>query len=271
MTVDRSAQLEQLTAAHRDVFAGLLAVTSDLDPSGWSTPTGCPGWDVHDQLAHCVGLERRLLGDPDRDPDVVVPDLDHLTGEVGRVIERDVEARRRMPPETLRAEAADAFGRRLAVLSETAPDALDREVDGLFGRQRLAGFLRTRVFDLACHERDVRSALGRLDGFVGPHVDLATEQALRSLARVLPVRIEGAGTLHLEVEAAPVAALDLGTGTLNRGDDVTTPADATLTLSAAQLLAVAGGRSDAPALAELSSSGDEALLAAVLAVAGVTP
>jgi uncharacterized protein (TIGR03083 family) len=268
---DRTAQRDQLADAHRDAFDGLLTATADLDQDGWTTATGCPGWDVHDQLAHCVGIERRMLGDPDRVPEVEVPDLPHLTSDAGRWIERDVEARRGMSGEELRAEATETFDRRATGLRELDPSALEAEIDGPFGRARQSGMLRTRLFDLTSHERDVRAALGRLDGWSGRHLPIVTEQVLRVWTRVLPARAEGAGTLEIVVDGEVRAQLDLGAGTLERGADAAAPADARLELGLAELLALAGGRDDAPRLESLAWSGDEHLLRRVLAVAGVTP
>jgi uncharacterized protein (TIGR03083 family) len=266
---DREGQLRQLVEGHRAAFEGLLTATVGLDADGWATPTGCPGWDVHDQLAHCVGLERRFLGDPE--PHVEVPDLPHLTDERGRRLERDVEVRRGVPGADLHAEATATFDRRLAELDGFTPDDLDVEVDGPFGRQKRSAFLRVRLFDLASHERDVRAALGVPEA-TGPYLPVVVEQVVRGWARTLPARVEGGGTLRLVVAGGPPVGLDLGAGTVTRGADVPPGCDATLEVSIGQLLALAGGRDDAPSLDEtVAWSGDEHLLRRVLAVCAITP
>jgi uncharacterized protein (TIGR03083 family) len=267
---DRSAQRDQLVTAYGAVLDGILAATADLDDDGWGAPTGCPGWDVRAQLAHCVGLERRLLGDPELDPDVEVPDLPHLTGDVSRFMERDVEARRRVPAADLRTEAEEVFARRKDELGALTAEQLGEEVDSFFGPMRTSGFLRLRLFDLTSHERDVRAALDRVDGLDGPHVPVVVEHVLRSWARVVPTRTEGGDTVRLVIAGGPVD-LDLGTGDLSRGESVRATVSATLELSPAQALALAGGRTDAPALADLDHSGDEGPLTQLLAAAAVTP
>jgi uncharacterized protein (TIGR03083 family) len=270
VSTDRTTQRDQLVAAYGAALDGLLAATTDLDDAAWATPTGCPGWDVHDQLAHCVGLERRLLGDEELDPDVAVPDLPHLTGDVGRFLERDVEARRGLPHAELVAEAGEAFTRRKAALERIEPDQLGEETATFFGPMRTAAFLRMRLFDLASHERDVRAAVERLDGFGGPHLAIVTEHVLRSWARTLPTRTDDGDTVRLVVDGEPVD-LDLGTGELSRGESVRATVSATLHLRVADALALAGGRSDGPALEALEHTGDDRLLRGLLAVAGVTP
>lgn len=271
MTTDRTAQRDQLVAAYRAALGGLLAATDGLEEADWRTPTGCPGWDVHDQLAHCVGLERRLLGDPDLDPDVEVPDLPHLTGDVGRYIERDVQARRGSSHDELRAEAGEAFERRIEALEQLAPDQLAEETMSFFGPMRTASWLRMRLFDLASHERDIRAAVGRLDGLTGAHVAGVVEHVLRSWARTLPSRVDDAVTVRFEVAGDEVADLDLGSGTLSRGGGNGEAPAATLRLTPADALALAGGRSDAPELGALERRGDEELLGRLVAAAGVTP
>lgn len=268
---DGRQKLADLVAAYRAALEGLLAATDGLDEAAWGAATGCPGWDVRDQLAHSVGLERRLLGDPDLDPDVEVPDLPHLTGDVGRFLERDVEARRTVPTDELRAEARDAFDRRLAELERLEPDQLEVETISPVGPMRTSAALRVRVFDLACHERDVRAAVDRLDGLVGPHVELGVEQALRAWARAAPARVEGGTSIAFEVEGHAPAVLDLSAGELHRDAAAATTAHATVRLTPAQLLAAAGGRDDAPEADELTIDGDEGLVRRFLAVAGVTP
>jgi uncharacterized protein (TIGR03083 family) len=268
---DRRRKLDDLVAAYRAALEGLLAATDDLDAAAWDAATGCPGWSVRDQLAHSVGLERRLLGDPDLDPDVEVPDLPHLTGDVGRFLERDVEARRNVPTDDLRAEAREAFDRRLAELDQLDPDQLEAETVSPLGPMRTSAALRVRVFDLVCHERDVRAATDRLDGLTGPHVELGVEQSLRAWARSAPARVEGGTSIAFDVDGHPPAVLDLSAGELHRDPAAATTAHATVHLTPAQVLAIAGGRDDAPDADQLTVEGDETLVRRFLAVAGVTP
>lgn len=269
MAVDRTAQLAASLAAHRAVFDGLLEATADLDAGRWATPTGCPGWDVHDQLAHVIGLERRLLGDDELDPDVVVPDLPHLATDVDRFIERDVEARRRLSGGELRTEAAETFARRLDALGSLQPADLEVEVDSVVGRRRLATVLRMRLFDLTSHERDVRAAL-LLPPPDGPHVEAAAEQLVRAWERLLPERVDTAGTVVLAVAGIAPLVVDLTSGETGRdtgdGRDVALRVD----LAPDVALAIGGGRRDAPGVDGFPWDGDPAVLTAVLDGATVT-
>jgi uncharacterized protein (TIGR03083 family) len=259
-----------LLAAHQAVFDGVLAAVDGLDETGWATPTGCPGWDVHDQLAHIVGVERVMLGDP---PDVVeLPDeLPHVKNVFGQQVEVAVAARRGRPHAELVSEARETFERRVRYLAAMDAATLAEPLDGPGGmRFKASQMLRTRLFDMTCHEQDVRRAVGRPGDLDGPHADIAVEQVIRSWARNLPERLGPEGILAVEVAGRPRATIDLRDGTLTRGGDGPGP-DAILRLDAGQLLAIGTGRSDAPAIDELSVTGDRGLVERLLADASVTP
>src|ERR1700683_3458764 len=51
-------------AALEQTWDSSAAVCRDLSASDWARPTGCPGWDVKDQLSHLIGIERSIMGDP---------------------------------------------------------------------------------------------------------------------------------------------------------------------------------------------------------------
>jgi uncharacterized protein (TIGR03083 family) len=260
------ARLERLVAGHDAVFTGLLDATDGLDEAAWAASTGCPGWDVHDQLAHCVGVERMMLGDPR--PDLEAPDLPHLRTAMARELEIDVEFRRGVSGSELRAEARETFDRRLAALESMTVEDLEQEVDSPIGRHRAAKVLRTRIFDLVAHEQDIRRALHRDTELSGAHLDVAVEQVLRAWAALLPRRI-GQGVLRIEVAGREPATIDLAEGVLHGGDGP--PPDATLELTVGEALSLGCGRDDAPGLERLGASGDRAVLAAFVDAAAVTP
>jgi uncharacterized protein (TIGR03083 family) len=260
------ARLERLVVAHDAVFTGLLDATDGLDEIGWATPTGCPGWDVHDQLAHCIGVERMMLGDPR--PDLELPELPHVRNPMGRELELDVALRRGVPGDELRAEARETFDRRLAALESMTPEDLEQEVDSPIGRHRAAKVLRTRIFDLVAHEQDIRRALARDTELSGAHVDVAVEQVLRAWAALLPRRI-GRGVIRFDVAGREPVTIDLAEGALHRGDGP--PPDATLELTVGEVLSLGCGRADAPGPGQLGGTGDGSVLAAFVEAASVTP
>jgi uncharacterized protein (TIGR03083 family) len=258
----------QLVEAHRGVFAGLRDAVTGLDDAGWARMTGCPGWTVHDQLAHVIGIERAMLGDP---PDEVeVPDVAYVKNEFGRAVEAAVQARREWPQDELLREAEEVFARRIEMLESLDASALQEPMDGFAGmRAKASQMLRTRVFDMVCHEHDIRRAVGRGGGTEGPHVDISVEQVVRAWARVLPEAHDG-GVLEVVVDDRSPVRLDLADGTLHRDGSGPQPT-ATVRLGVSDLLAVAGGRSDAPEIDDLEVEGDRDWANRVLEGAVVTP
>jgi uncharacterized protein (TIGR03083 family) len=263
----REDDLRRFVAAHRGVYDGVRDAVSGLSEQGWSNPTGCPGWDVKDQLAHIIGVERQMLGD---DPDdVEVPDRPYLRNDFGRAVEPAVEARRGRPPEALVEEAETVFARRIEALEALEPDALDEPMAGAAGlTMKGSQMLRPRVFDMVCHEHDIRRAVGHRGGVEGPHVDLSVEQVVRGWARSLSA--SHSGVLEVAVEGRDPVRIDLDDGTIHRDASGPEPT-ATIHLDVGDLLALAGGRSDAPSLAGLRIDGDRTWTVQVLAEPGMTP
>jgi uncharacterized protein (TIGR03083 family) len=267
MTAELKAQLID---AHRAVYDGVLGALNELDPTLWQAPTGCPGWTVHDQLSHIIDIERAMLGDPPAETEMP-DDLPHVTGPFAAAVEVGIQARREVPSDVLLDEARTTFRRRLQHLDAMPLTVLQEPLDGPAGmRVKGSQMLRTRVFDMTCHEQDIRRAVSRPGDLDGPHVAIAVEQVVRAWARYLGERVGRAGVVAIDVAGRDRVTLDLATGTLYRGDDA--PAsDVTLRLDAGQLLAIGAGRRDAPDPDAITIDGDRHLAARVLAQASITP
>lgn len=253
----------QLIAAVEAVLDGLLDATDGLTEQEWQRPTGCPGWTVKDQLSHAVGIERTMLGEPM--PQVELPELAHVDDDFSRAIEADVELRRPRSGEQVREEAVEVFERRRLALAELDEAALEAPMDGPGGmRQKGSSMLRTRVFDLATHEQDIRRAVERPRDPDGPEGAIAGEQVLRAWAKRWPEGPADAGVVEVEVVGphATVREIPLGQASEPR---------VRLVGTVAQLLAVGCGRDDGPALTDLVVAGDRELAGRLAPAASVTP
>jgi uncharacterized protein (TIGR03083 family) len=258
----------RLDAMH-DAVDGFVEVVAGLRDGDWSRPTGCPGWTVHDVVAHVVGLEDVLTGG--EEPDVDLPDnLSHVTNDVSRYTERHVHARRRSVPADLLDELAVVVGRRRTQLAGDL-DAMSPTFMG--GQQPLVKSLGLRAFDIFSHEQDIRRAVGRLGHLDGPAARSYLTRALRGLAATLPDRVVAdEATLVFAVTGAQVADLwlDLGEGVVLEDR----PADPTVTMSFdfADFVPLTGGREDAPDPAAVAMvTGNDALAARILTSLGITP
>lgn len=259
---------DDLIDGYRAAFDGWRDLMDHLDEAAWATPTGCPGWDAHDQLAHVVDVERVML-DGRAQRAELTDDPHYVRHDFGRFVEVGVQSRRGVAPAELVEEASETFARRLDQLASLSPSYLDDEVEGPVPGVQMRGsqLLRTRIYDVTTHEWDVRRAVRRGDAPAGTeHLAISFELIVRAWNRVLPSTLDASGVLAVVVDRVEIGRVHLGEGERHGPD-----ADATLAVTVPQLLAIAGGRTDGPALADTDSDGDLDLVRAVLAAGSITP
>jgi uncharacterized protein (TIGR03083 family) len=221
----------------------------------WTRPTGCPGWTVHDVVAHVVDLETRL-----RDGGVV---------EVGAT-EEGVAERRSLSPDALVGALESAIGARLAQLAPLTERDLETPSATPIGTVTLRDALAMRTMDVWVHEQDIRRALGRPGHDRGPVVSAAVDYLAQFLGLVVARRAEAPDGASVQFEVGDdsfgVAVMD------RRGSLVAAAPNATvtLTMSAPAFAAFVGGRTDA-SVDEVDIVGDERLGRRVLDSLGFLP
>ncbi|HET9092385.1 MAG TPA: maleylpyruvate isomerase family mycothiol-dependent enzyme [Acidimicrobiales bacterium] len=241
-------------------WSSLGELLGELSDDEWHLPTGCPGWDVADQVAHVIAIERWSLGDPP--PDHVLPsDLPHVKGDLAQAMELPVDFRRGRPPARLREELLEVTGRRLADLRarDLSPEQL---VPAPFGGEvPYKAFLTIRVFDCYAHEQDVRRATGRPGNLAGPAAAIARRQIVTAWTRLsagTPALAERGVRLELDGEAYELAPSAHGDPAL------------LVRTSFSNALALGCGRSDGD-LGAVEAVGDPALFEAFAARLSFTP
>lgn len=267
MATQAGDKLGRLLAAHRDIYTSLLHLCEGLAPSEWELPTGCPGWTVRDVLAHVVGVESVLAGDPEPDPSLP-EELPHVKNEFGRYMEQHVEARRHLPVADLLLEARDVFSRRLGQVELI--DDLEVEVAGPMGSTNPAyRMLPIRVFDMWAHEQDIRRAVGRPGHLSGPAAEVTLERILKGVAASLARDESIEGMLELVVTGTQerTIVIDLSTGEFADAPD----GAVRVALPFEDLVARACGRSDAPGPDLVLIEGDAELGGRVLERLAITP
>ncbi len=250
-----------------DVLTGLFAswdgidsVLSGLSDEQWQTPTALPGWTVHDVVAHIVGTEMMLAGEPMPESSTDFAAKDHVHNEIGVLNERWVEHLRAEPPQTLLAQYRDIIARRKAALEAMSTDEWNTVTLTPAGPDSYGRFMRVRVFDCWFHEHDIRDAVGAAaadDQLTGSDSRLALEEMASSMgfvvgkkgqapeaSRVL-IRLTGPLSREFRVAVDGRAALvdDFGSA------DPT----AVITVDGRQFARLAGGR---PMLADVAQSID---------------
>lgn len=255
--------------ALEEVWRGVAEVTDGLTEAQWSTPTGCPGWTVKDNVAHIAGLESSLAGRAR--PDHVPADAAHVRNDLGRMMEVDVDARRGLPGEAVRAELVEVTSLRLTQLRALDDAGWEAEIEGPFGPTSNARFMGIRVFDCLAHEQDVRRALGRPGNLDGKAGRIVAGRIRRSLPFVLPDAVDEPVTVAIDVTgphpSRTVVRVDGEPATVRPDDD---EADVELRLDLATLVALACGRADTDRLA-ITVTGDPKVASQVMDGLTMTP
>jgi len=73
---------QELIAKQEHVWDSIATLCTPFTEREWKTPTDCPGWSVQDQVAHIIGTESWLLGQPV--PDHPPQDMRHVKNELGQ-------------------------------------------------------------------------------------------------------------------------------------------------------------------------------------------
>jgi uncharacterized protein (TIGR03083 family) len=269
------ATAEGFRTAYAEIFSNVGALAASLDDELAMLPTGCPGWTVRDHVAHITDLESILIGRP-RVEHVVPEGLTYIRNQPGVFMEIGIDARRKEPLADLLAEYRDVTAERLARLATLEDAQLDQMGRGFFGESKVRSLLAIRVFDLWCHEQDIRRALrapGGLDGVAAAH---SRERMLMGAGNELQERLmPPAGTSLVFDVIGPGGALRSVTFDGERGRAGATIPDSpssTLRLDLPTLTVLTCGRSDDPdARSRVVVEGDQNLASRVLEDMVVTP
>lgn len=262
------------TDAFEQTVRSTLELGATLGEDEWELPTECPGWSVKDTVAHVIGTERGLLGDPEI-PHTPPTDLPHVRNDLARRNEVAVDARRSWSPAQVHSELQEVLDRRLDMLRSGTIDPA-AETDTPFGRKMpYAEFMIFRAFDCWVHEQDIRRAVHRPGNLDAP----AAECARSVLTNALPYVVgKPAGTAPGQSVTVDVSGPPTFTRRIHVGDDGrarTAKADgeestATLRMDWETFVRLGCGRCG-PESVPVDVTGDADLASRVLANLAITP
>lgn len=228
------------TAALSDQWDALARLVTGLDETGWRTPTALPGWTVFDVLAHVVGTESLLLGEPTPQPETDLSTLPHVHNEIGVLNEAWIGALRPLTGEQLLAKFIETTDRRRAMLTGMTDEQWEAPAPSPIGVVPYARFMRVRLFDCWMHELDIADALGVTVDEYGPRADIALAELTETLGRavvkgarapdgsritfaltgpetrLLHLRVDGRASLVEELDAPAAVTVELPHGLFAR-------------------------------------------------------
>lgn len=277
--------LHGLVEAFGHTAQAVVDLTFALNERDFDKPTQCPGWTVKDQVSHITSLELAMLGRPDKL--VEVPDYDYLKTDVGRAVENGVELRRRRNGHEVVEELQRVLAERMGRLHD--PELSEEDVvDTPLGPMDLLRALRLRIFDVWCHEQDIRTALGRIGNLDSPAAAVSVDWVLKALPLVVVRRagIEQGKVVMIEL-TGPVQARagirvevdedgrPVGREMFSRGTDETGPIPAigkttNIQMATEPFMRRAAGRQPVDEL-HYTVFGDEEVARRVLEALAITP
>jgi uncharacterized protein (TIGR03083 family) len=156
-----------------EVWADVATLCDGLSVEQWATATDCPGWSVHDNVAHMIGTERMLLGEQPGSETAGAGDAAHVRNDIGKANEQWIAMYRDWDGPAIVTELRAVTGRRLDGLRAMSPEEWDREGFTPEGPGPYRQFMEIRVFDCWFHDQDIREALDRPGFLDGPVADLS--------------------------------------------------------------------------------------------------
>jgi uncharacterized protein (TIGR03083 family) len=227
-----------LDAVWRDVVDVCDGLTADQ----WRAATDCPGWNVHDNVAHMIGTERMLMGEQaSAAPEA--GEKPYVRNDIGKANEQWIETYRHWDGPKLLDEFRAVTARRLDQLRALTPDDWDREGFTPEGPGPYRQFMEIRVFDCWYHDQDIREAINRPGLLEGAVADASLERIVRKalgyvvgkkastppnstvvfdvhgtppITATVSVPPEGRATLVADVPASPTAHITLDRRTFSR-------------------------------------------------------
>lgn len=250
-------------------------LAESLTDEQWTAPSVLPGWTNADVVAHVVGIERDLLGDPTPNPELDWDQLPHAQDLFSRYTELAVAVRRGEPQAEVCAELRKTIAARREALAKE-PGALGDIVRGPGGWELPRGVvIRMRCFDIWVHDQDVRAGIGRPGDLDTDAAWVAADQMLRGLGRTWARDVKAPpGSTATVTVTGPGVEFEVAVtiDSSGRGTTVPVPAepDVHLTMSWPTFAALSTGRAFAAGEAPVHT-GDAPLAERLIANFNVAP
>jgi uncharacterized protein (TIGR03083 family) len=265
MAAVTAAEIERkpLIAALAEEWSAIEWLLAELPEAEWGAATCLPGWDVADVVAHVVGTEAMLLGEPTPEAAASLHQRDHVRNDIGGVNEQWVDAVRTWPPVRLLGRYRSVVSERLDALRAMDQAAFDAPSWTPVGQGTYGRFMQIRLFDCWMHEQDIRSAVGRPGHEAGAPAEGAVDEVARAVGYLVGKRAGAPDGSSVRVElTGPVRRrLDVVVdGRARLVDRIDGTPTATVELNSTLFTRLAGGRvNPADHFGEITLVGDRAL------------
>ena len=176
---------DRTVAALGEVWASVSDVLGELSEDEWQLPSPLPGWSVQDNVAHILGTEAMLAGEPGPDVEIDREANAHVRNDIGAFNEQWVESLRAVLPGEVLARFRELTRMRLDALDQMSDDEWNAESFTPAGKDTYGRFMQIRAFDCWLHEQDIRDAVGRPGHESGVAVDVVLDEMATALGFVV--------------------------------------------------------------------------------------
>ena len=176
---------ERTIEALREEWASIADLLAGLSDDEWAMATPLPGWDVQDNVAHMIGTEMMMSGEPAPDVEIDREVATHVRNDIGAFNEAWIESLRGTDPADVRAQFVELSARRLAALDAMTQDEWDEVSFTPAGKDTYGRFVQIRVMDCWMHEQDIRDAVGCPGNETGLPVEVMLDEVTTALGFVV--------------------------------------------------------------------------------------
>jgi uncharacterized protein (TIGR03083 family) len=251
------------TTALSDQWDALSRLVAGLDENQWRTATALPGWTVFDVIAHIVGIESMLLGEPTPRHEADLSALPHVHNEIGALNEAWVADLRPLSGERLAAKFTEITDRRRKALVAMTDEQWTEPGPTPVGIAPYSRFMQIRLFDCWMHELDIADALGIALDEGGPRAEIAFAELTPTVGRAVVKGAQAPDGSRITVALTGPAARRLHLqvdGRANLVDELDGPATVTVELPSGLFARLRAGRTTAAAHSdEIAVTGDQEL------------
>jgi uncharacterized protein (TIGR03083 family) len=235
---------EPVVEALAEEWEAIGVLGGELPEDVWDRATECPGWTVRDVLAHMVGTERSLLGDPPPSPVAAVPA--HVQNEMGASNEAWVNSMRALPGTEVLGMFRTVTARRLDELRSADAARFVEVSPSPVGVVPYREFMHVRVMDCWVHEQDMRVATEHPGHEDGPAARIAIDRLASGLPFVVGKKAgtpDGA-SVRFDVQGALGRRIDIAVaqGRARAVDGTAQDPTTTLEMDVRALWRLTGGR-----------------------------
>lgn len=259
--------LEPYVQAWRGTARDVIELLPTLSDDDWAKATDCPGWTVHDVVAHLAHLEAVLAGhdteqEMERDGEQVASEY----------TQAGVAARTDRTPVELADEFRDAVDARAEQLRDLPEEGSRPSVTPGGGAWSWDVLLRNRAVDLWVHEQDIRRAVQRPGSLGSGGAQVATHTFAAAMPYILGKRIAPPAGTSVVWRITGEVPLEIGAVLGDDGrasNDVVDDPTTTLTMTNETFTILGAGRRAGDEV-DVEIEGDAELAHSVLGVMALT-